>query len=231
MVFGYFNRNYTEELVVPIGASNHFAPGDPDRGQPTYFYPRLNRYIFRVDVPKDFGTKELIWTLTANGRTERAYGSLLPVWEIDKRPELGGGGTAENQPPALAIEERYAVKLPNTLTLRSTVRDDGRPLPRPPQAPPAQVTQGNPSAGAVAAPVNVPFFQAARPPQGLSVGWMAYRGAGRVSIDPAGYQRVQDGQALTTVTFVEPGTYVLRATASDGQLRTLREATVTVEAQ
>jgi hypothetical protein len=228
MVFGYFNRNYVDELVIPIGDANNFASGNPDRGQPTYFYPRLNRYVFRVSVPKDWATKELVWTLTANGRTERAYGSLLPIWEIDNRPELGGGASAQNQAPSLVIEETYAAKLPDPLTLHSTVSDDGRPPPRPPQKPPAQVTQGNPSAGAVAAPVNVPFFQPARPPQGLSVGWIAYRGVGKVRIEPAGYQRVQNGRAVTTVTFDEPGTYVLRATASDGQLRTLRHATVTV---
>ncbi|PYQ97710.1 MAG: hypothetical protein DMF97_13580, partial [Acidobacteria bacterium] len=40
MVFGYFNRNWQEELAIPAGAGNFVEPGGPDRGQPTYFLPR-----------------------------------------------------------------------------------------------------------------------------------------------------------------------------------------------
>src|SRR5574342_1214788 len=36
LVFGYFNRNWDEEIDTPIGAANAFEPGDPDRGQPTH---------------------------------------------------------------------------------------------------------------------------------------------------------------------------------------------------
>jgi len=35
MVFGYMNRNYEEDLDVPVGPDNHFEPGTPDQGQPT----------------------------------------------------------------------------------------------------------------------------------------------------------------------------------------------------
>jgi hypothetical protein len=34
MVFGYMNRNYEEELDVPVGADNHFEPLEPTRGNP-----------------------------------------------------------------------------------------------------------------------------------------------------------------------------------------------------
>src|SRR5438105_4625896 len=37
MVFGYFNRNWKEEVAVPAGPDNEVQPGGPDRGQPTYF--------------------------------------------------------------------------------------------------------------------------------------------------------------------------------------------------
>src|SRR5262249_31769886 len=39
MYFGYFNRNYEEELDIPLGPNNSIDPGG-DRGQPTHFYPR-----------------------------------------------------------------------------------------------------------------------------------------------------------------------------------------------
>ena len=63
-LFGYMNRNWVEELDVPVGPENNLEPGGPDRGQPTHFLPRRNRFIFKVRVPKDWGDKEMIWTLT-----------------------------------------------------------------------------------------------------------------------------------------------------------------------
>ncbi|PYR85316.1 MAG: hypothetical protein DMG19_15200, partial [Acidobacteria bacterium] len=54
MWFGYMNRNYEEELDVPIGPDNNFEPGG-DRGQPTHFMVRRHKDVFRVLVPKDFG--------------------------------------------------------------------------------------------------------------------------------------------------------------------------------
>ncbi len=84
MVFGYMNRNYEEELDVPIGADNHFEPLDADQGQPAaHFYARRQQFMFKVRVPKDWGQKDLIWTLTSHGKTEKAFGTLTPVWEID----------------------------------------------------------------------------------------------------------------------------------------------------
>src|SRR5262245_33312092 len=41
MYFGYLNRNYMENLVVPIGTDNKFEPGSSDRGQPTVFGTRI----------------------------------------------------------------------------------------------------------------------------------------------------------------------------------------------
>src|SRR5271154_1937502 len=46
MVFGYLNRNYKEELAIPAGADNNVDGAD--RGQPTYFLPRRQSFIFKV---------------------------------------------------------------------------------------------------------------------------------------------------------------------------------------
>ena len=72
LFFGYLNRNHVQELAVPVGPENQVEPAGPDRGQPTYFYPRFNRQLFSVTVPANFGQKEVIWTLATNGRSERA---------------------------------------------------------------------------------------------------------------------------------------------------------------
>src|SRR4030095_3386287 len=60
-LFGYMNRNWEEEIDVPVGPENGFnvggdrgagAPGlSNDQGQPTHFLPRRNRFIFKVKVP------------------------------------------------------------------------------------------------------------------------------------------------------------------------------------
>ena len=73
LVFGTMNRNWRQEIDIPIGPANHVEPGGPDQGQPTHFLPRRNRFMFRVRVPADFGDDEVVWTLTSpNGETKRA---------------------------------------------------------------------------------------------------------------------------------------------------------------
>src|SRR4029079_3874364 len=37
--FGYYNRNASETVSVPIGAANRVEPGPPNQGQPTEFQP------------------------------------------------------------------------------------------------------------------------------------------------------------------------------------------------
>ena len=68
------NRNWEEEIDMPVGPANTIEPAGRIRGQPTHFLPRRNSFVFRIRVPEDFGSKELVWTLTTNGKTERAYG-------------------------------------------------------------------------------------------------------------------------------------------------------------
>ena len=69
----------------PVGPDNNVQPGGPDRGQPTWFLPRRNLNVFTVTVPADFGDGEIVWTLTANGKTERAFASLIPEFILDQR--------------------------------------------------------------------------------------------------------------------------------------------------
>ena len=83
-LFGYMNRNWEEEPDVPVGPENGFSPGPADQGQPTHFLPRRNRFVFRVKVPATFSVKdELVWTLTTNGKTEKAYASLREDYKVD----------------------------------------------------------------------------------------------------------------------------------------------------
>src|SRR5258706_12104530 len=141
------NRNWEEEIAVPVGADNGFSPGVADQGQPTYFLPRRNRFVFRVKVPNGFTEKdELVWTLTTHGKTEKAYASLRPDYIVDdvvKASETGalGAGTSSpevraNKPPSVQIDEVKGrnVKVGQPITLVSEVKDDGIPKRRLPSA-------------------------------------------------------------------------------------------------
>src|SRR5262245_18627519 len=46
MVFGYMNRNYEEEIDLPVGPDNTIEPGSADQGQPTHFYVRRQQFVF-----------------------------------------------------------------------------------------------------------------------------------------------------------------------------------------
>jgi len=222
MVFGYFNRNYKEEIVIPACPDNKIEPGEPDRGQPTYFLPRRQSFLFRVPVPKDWGEKELIWTITAHGRTQKAYGSLLPQEEITERMimtrgNLNPGEDDPNRPPSISIEPVLHAAVSNTVSLTALVTDDGLPKPRP--AP-------KPRPGGLPGQTNTAV--SARP-RGLTVTWLEYRGPAKVLFDTDGPIAVSGGQAVTNARFSVPGVYMLRATASDGALSTRADITIKVD--
>jgi hypothetical protein len=140
-VFGYMNDNWQQELDVPVGPDNTIDPGGPDRGQPTRFQPRRNRFVFKVRVPKDWGDKELIWTLTTQGVARKAFASLrtdLLIENIDIMSESGalGAGTSSpeqraDKPPVIAIASKtLTAKVGQPLELTATVTDDGVPRRR-----------------------------------------------------------------------------------------------------
>jgi hypothetical protein len=229
LVFGYFNRNLEEEFYIPVGPDNFIDLGqDGDAGQPTHFYARRQKFIFKVTVPKDWGRKDVVWTLKANGKVEKAYGSLLPEEVINDQVysmNRSGGGAPDrpNHPPTLdvLVPDRLTASVGVPLELAVRVADDGVPAPR-------------------AAPDS-------RPPGrhnalGLRTTWWQYRGPGKVTFDPwlsIGYDDhvpgfklpalPPDGKVVTKATFNEPGTFVLRAIADDGYLFTTRDVTVTVK--
>jgi hypothetical protein len=239
MHFGYLNRNYVQQLHVPIGPGNSLEPGPLDQGQPTFFYTRFNRNSFSVSVPKDWGKKkELIWTLTSNGRTERAVAWLQPEWEINP---LGGDegeeATGKNAPPTINVADvPSSVTLSKPLTLTAAAADDGLPPPLKrrrggnSENPPAfRVDEATPGT-----PTNLPQLERPRNPWApgrLTVTWIVWRGPAGVAFDPGSVivKKEEGGKAVVTATFTTPGQYVLRARAHDGALPSdVKEVTVTV---
>jgi len=237
MVFGYLNRNHVEELIVPVGEKNGFAPGPADRGQPAYFYPRENHFLFKVNVPKDWDRKkELVWTIVANGKSEVARATLLDIWEIDRKVEVSNNGgvqitneiIAKDSPPVVRIDPIARPRAGTPVTITAAVTDDGIPALT---AKPRGQRNLEPSLrGAPPSPVNVPLPQRPRPvPNAISVLWQVYRGPGKVTFDPEGYVKVVDGKVEVKATFSKPGTYTIRAFGHDTLLRAPTDVTVTVD--
>jgi hypothetical protein len=215
-LFGYMNRNWEEEVDVPVGAANGFGPGSADLGQPTHFLPRRNRFIFKVRVPNGFGEKdELIWTLTSNGKTEKAYATLRPDYITDDvviASETGalGAGTSSpevrgNKPPTVHIEELRSrtVKVGQPVTFVEQVKDDGIPKRRTPSlAALARLQQAAAADPNLTTAIRNPSMS---PPSritvgkvtGLHVSWFVYRqpvGA-KVTFDPPSVKAWEDTRA------------------------------------
>ena len=253
-LFGYLNRNYAERPHVPVGESNFFSPGEPDRGQPAYFYPRTNRYQFEVRVPADFPPDgELIWEVTRLGSTQRAYGWLQAEWEIDVNTITSNGRTQfgrsveelyGNVAPSVTVEASHqSVTVGQPVTLMVRMRDDELPtaLPERDEDEPPQRRRDPtlvPPDDAPDIPDNIPQYSKSTPTRNhMSVLWVVYRGPSDAEFEPAGYQEWEDGMEgdgwtsgtfETTVTFSEPGTYTLRAFASDAMLISKANVTITV---
>ncbi len=267
MWFGYLNRNYDEAPNVPIGAMNSFHeadgvssagpldqdliledPGSIDRGQPAYFYPRRQQFVFGVRVPADFVGKELVWSVSLNGETGTAVGTLEQgnIWSVDEgvwSANRGRGISARtdvgysNQPPAVrmvGVEGQLSTNVGQPLTLRAFASDDGLPGPqrrrrREVEPLPNDLPQVGGGIGR-----NSPKSQSivnyiAADETGLAVTWIKYRGPGQVQFDPAVTPLSPTGEeAVASVSFSQSGTYVLRAYADDGAYTRFSDVTVVV---
>jgi hypothetical protein len=188
LYFGYQNRNWEEEVDMPIGPDNFFSPGTPDRGQPTHFLVNRQKLVFAVVVPKDFGSQTLVWTLVSRGRTETVPGKLSPVLQIDTAKD------ENNVAPTLNLGPEQTIVFPQSATLGASVTS-GRPEAT------SQDGSGRSRRGGR--------------PSRLTIAWTKYRGPGRVTFADA-TPPVKDGRTVTTATFSEPGVYVLHALADEG---------------
>ena len=269
LFFGYMNTNWEQEFEVPIGPDNYFTltePGglddleqealDPavaDQGQPEHFYPRRNPFLFTVRAPGDFGDKEWVWTLTTQGKTNRAYGLLSTDYRIDPQvmsTEVGGNfGSLDDRlrthlSPELEVEgdKHRSVRTGEPLTLVAFANDpDNFPARREDRGRLPETLEELYTVPRTGTPGAAP---------GLRFSWIVYRGPARhVSFAPLQMktwmdtrvwsnspwsppQRIPeppaDGLWVAEVTFEEPGEYVLRAVASDGSAFTYENVIVTV---
>ena len=201
--FGYLNRNYREQPHVPVGPNNYFSPGAEDRGQPTYFFPRTQRYQLRVRVPADMGrTLEdaLVWTVTHHGSEQKAFGWFQPEWEIDANTITSNNRTgrgrskdevyANGAPSVTVAVSRSSVAVGERVTLTVSITDDELPTKLPPRRPRTRLPALIPPDDALKPPDNVRWYRKPSVPRnGLSLLWVVYRGPANATFEPSGYQR------------------------------------------
>ena len=241
LLLGYYNRNKTQELDIPIGPDNRIEPDGPDYGQPTHFYPSRQHGVFAIKVPKDFGTKKLTWTLAANGQTSVVSFWLNPPYWINffKHPANG------NEPPIIKFSPDGPTMTGPPVGIAQTLSGTvGQKLALTLWASdfPTQNTEGEEAlaarnrASSAARQVDAVAIvggqvigsggrggaaSSATPPPDITVNWRKHRGPGDVVFEQNRIPLVtkRDAklflEATTTATFSAPGEYIIRAQIND----------------
>ena len=215
LLVGYYNRNLKHPIDIPIGPNNRIEPGGPDRGQPTHFVPGRNWGMFTVKVPKDFGTQRLRWTVVANGKSTVIPLDIQDVYEVSPFVDATGNtppfvGFSDNGPflnGPREISESITGTVGSPVPLTAWVADDAKPT-----------LSGGGGGGT---------GRAQKKLEPVTVRWTMYRGPATVAFDnaepivqnlplkltPPG--TVFTGRVTNTVTFAEPGEYMLDLQAYD----------------
>ena len=239
ILLGYYNRNKTQELDIPIGPDNRIEPAGPDFGQPTHFYAGRQHGVFAIKVPKDFGTQKLTWTLVANGQTSTISFWLNPAYWVNfyKHPANGNeppvirllrdGPTMTGPPAAIAQTLSGLVGKPVALTVWASdvptqVNEGEEALAVRNRA--SSAARGNQDAVAIIGGQVIGGARAggeAPTPPDITVNWRKHRGPGDVTFAQSRIPLVTKRnptlflEATTTATFAAPGEYVVRAQVND----------------
>lgn len=200
LLVGYFNRNKSETFDIPVGPNNKVEPGPVDQGQPTHFELGRQWGVFTIKVPKDFGTKKLVWTVTVNGIAQSIPLGITNGYTIEPFEERGMG----NKPPEFtfgtnkvfgpptgpAAEFTGSVNTPVAITFKV---DDPKETKKGSTRTPAR------NAGAIA-----------------TVELHKYRGPGTIKFDPVRFATKTQGEVVTSnATFSLPGEYLVRIEGND----------------
>lgn len=192
LVFGYYNRNFDEEVDVPIGPNNRIEPGPADQGQPTHFLPRRQFGAFAVTVPKDFGKRTVTWTLVDRGGTFAIPGYLRPEWQINAFDEI----TTGDKPPTLKLAADGKIG-EGPAGLSTSIK--------------ATAGQATPLTVWAAPRVKSPADEGPR--ERMPIAWSQFRGPAMVAFSEPRPKVDKTGLAATTATFPQPGDYTLRVLA------------------
>jgi hypothetical protein len=207
-LIGYYNRNNTQAVDIPIGVNNRMEPGGPDMGQPTHFLPGRKVGMFIVTVPKEFGaTQRINWSITVNNQTTTIPFWMNELYEVSPFSDVAVG----NKPPIIKFDAT------------------GPSI----QGPIGMVAKGIARTATMAAGLALPVWASddakyssgsnapqRNPPPPVVLHWTKYRGPGEVTFDKPVFEKLDgpalfNGKATVNAKFSAPGEYILHVTAED----------------
>lgn len=200
LLVGYFNRNKSETFDIPVGPNNKVEPGPVDQGQPTHFELGRQWGVFTIKVPKDFGTKKLVWTVTVNGVPQSIPLGITNGYTIEPFEERGMG----NKPPEFTFGTNKVFGPPTgpAAELTGTVNQPVAitfKVDEPKETKKGSTRTPSRNAGAIA---NVELHK--------------YRGPGTIKFDPVRVSTKTQGEVVTSnATFSLPGEYLVRIEGND----------------
>lgn len=209
-LIGYYNRNNSQAIDIPIGVNNRMEPNGPDLGQPTHFMPGRQVGAFVVTMPKEYpGTQRFTWSITVNNQTTNIPFWMNPLYEVSPFTDVAVG----NKPPVLKFDPAGAtIQGPIALTAKAIARTAtmaaGLSLPVW-ASDDAKFSSGS----------NAPQRN---PPPAVILHWSKYRGPGEVTFDknPPVFEKTEgaavfNGKATVNAKFSAPGEYILHVDAED----------------
>lgn len=213
--FGYSNLNREEVVEIPLGPDNAIEPKEYDGRQPTSFPPVVvenggpdgtsrrdrERGVFTVTVPAGF-KGDVVWTLRHRGQAYKvpgraktgAYGLRWPMAMGSVPPLLRftADGPAGRGPAGIQSEPMSAT-VGAALALTIWTKDDSAR-----EKETVQIKERGPARAAI------------------NVAWYKHSGPGTVTFAPPKQAIAElEGTASTSVTFAQPGLYVLRVRADN----------------
>ena len=159
MWFGYMNRNYEEEVDLPVGAGQHVRAGRRPRPADAFHAAPPQGRVQGHRAEGFRRSDSCVWKLTAHGQTQQVIGTLKPVWQIDRLRTTRGGNS-----------EKISSNLP-PVGQRAVVESDARG---------ARIADARPSRRPTTA-----CRSGAAKPVGMTVMWAKYRGPGAVHVQRA----------------------------------------------
>ena len=215
--FGFSNLNLTEVIEIPHGPDNFIAPAEFDGRQPTVFEPpgaraeepptrrQRNRGVFTVTVPADF-RDDVVWTLV---NQERSFS--VPANAQSSAYQLQWPMAMGSQPPLVRFS-------PDGPAGRGPTGIDAEPLSASVDTPISLSVWIHDDSVREEEPVAVRRRRADpdEPIPALNVTWFKHTGPGSVVFSSHTEPIAEtEGMATTTVTFDQPGDYLIRVRADN----------------
>ena len=218
--FGFFNRNRQETVRIPHGPANYLSLADLDGVQPTLFPPGRGTGVFTVTVPGEFAEDggRVVWTLQTGRQPPHSVPGKVGVeaYRLHHAPMAMG-----SLPPRLKLLPE-GPELWGPMTLAGDAREastwSSGASPAGSQSNPLRLT------ATVGMPLSLTVWvgdrlapDGERDPVTGGATWFTQAGPAPAAFseEQPSLDEAAEGRAGTSVTFPEPGEYVLRVRADN----------------